>query len=75
MSGKFCHDTEIVDSESVPKLSDKKTLKNWIRNVANSPYTSRTLAVQVEALRLAVILVRTWSYRGKIWRNLLYAGF
>jgi hypothetical protein len=46
LTGKFCHDTEIVDAEAVPRLSDKKTLKQWIRNVGNSPYTSRTLAVQ-----------------------------
>lgn len=47
MSGKFCHDTEIVDSDSLPRLSDKKTVKQWIRNVGTSPYSSRTLAVQV----------------------------
>ena len=50
MAGKFCHDTEVVDSESVPRISDKKTLKTWIRNVANSPYTARTLAVQVSSV-------------------------
>ena len=50
MAGKFCHDTEVVDSESVPRISDKKTLKTWIRNVAKSPYTARTLAVQVSSV-------------------------
>jgi hypothetical protein len=47
MSGKFCQDTEIVDSDSLPRLTDKKTIKQWIRNVATSPYSSRTLAVAI----------------------------
>jgi hypothetical protein len=47
LGGKFCQDTEIVDSELLPRLSDKKTVKLWIRNVATSPYSGRTLAVQI----------------------------
>ena len=47
MSGKFCQDTEIVDSDSLPRLSDKKMVKQWIRNVGTSPYSARTLAVQI----------------------------